>query len=120
MELQLVSKEIALELKELGFDWKCRSYYENDSLQYHEEGDNSYWNYNEYISNIYSAPTHALAVKWLRDVHKINVIIEPFEEEYGWRIRVSSSPASKGGVEVTYEQAEEAGIIEAIGILKTK
>jgi hypothetical protein len=66
-ELQIVTYEQAVKLKELGFDWECTHCY------YNEQADEKpvkviYKNHNNGSSFQYSAPTVALALKWFRDV----------------------------------------------------
>jgi len=56
-ELQLVSYEQAVRLKELGFDYKC-------------------------IEICFTTPTVALALKWMRDVKGIRMGIKTFESWY--------------------------------------
>ena len=77
-ELPLVTFEQAKRLKQLGFDWETFEFYA-------ENGNSNHWknakydipkNWNimhDYKSYdvFYSAPTVALALKWMRDVKKI-------------------------------------------------
>jgi hypothetical protein len=78
--LPLVSKEQALKLKELGFDWPCNAFYDNLTTQM---ATSSLVNWNDF-SGI-SAPTVALALKWMRDVHNeftdIEVLFIEFYEQ---------------------------------------
>lgn len=150
MELKLVDKEIAIQLKELGFDWKSRSYYENDSLQYLEKDEGSYWNYNEKSRdkyNICSAPTQALVRKWFREIHDIHVEVnvEHSKTKDGNKLLYSYSVSSKENhylgidsnldvwiglyeiednksyhIRETYEEALNDCILEAIEVLKKR
>ena len=67
-----VSFETAKLLKEKGFDWECIGYYvdyEPNDVKYSFLGEtNSTWE-----SRCCSAPTHQMAMKWLRDVHGIHL-----------------------------------------------
>ena len=69
-----VSFEIAKLLKEKGFDIYVRSYYEKNEYRINEEfnTNEALWNWN--ISSFrYSAPTLQMAMKWLRETHKIGI-----------------------------------------------
>lgn len=68
-----VSFEVAKLLKEKGFDEPCRTYYQDEKFvddvctKYYQ------WNSKSPFGHI-SAPTHQMAMKWLREVH--NIFIE--------------------------------------------
>jgi len=120
MELKLCSKEIAIQLKELDFNWDCDHYYENDNLFYF--GDIVIPN--ELIT---LAPEQALIIKWLRDIHEIYIIPYPYKKENDTKIYCTYDILHNDFEEEeweedynTYELAEEAGILKAIEILKTK
>jgi len=67
-----VSFKTAKLLKEKGFDVYVRSYYEKYKTKEEPCIYESPWNWN--ISSLrYSAPTLQMAMKWLREVHKIGV-----------------------------------------------
>lgn len=61
-----VSFETAELLKEKGFDWKCEHCYD-------VANDNPYSNANYQVS--YPKPTLQMAMKWLREVHKLFVFV---------------------------------------------
>ena len=66
------SYEIAVLLKEKGFDEPCWNYYYNSKLEhYFRPVKNSEWPLNRV-----SAPTHQMALKWLREIYHCHVIIE--------------------------------------------
>jgi len=67
------SYEVAKLLKEKGFDEPCFYYYKDGVLMFSPflKGRNSYH------TDTYSAPTHQMAMKWLREVHKLTFIISP-------------------------------------------
>lgn len=71
-----VSFNIARLLKEKGFDWECIGYYvdyEPNIVHYSFCGEtNSTWE-----SRCCSAPTHQVAMKWLREEHHIHIGINP-------------------------------------------
>ena len=72
-----VSFEVAKLLKENGFDGYCVQIYDSD--KYLSRNLCGYINEekaNEFFSAL--APTHQMAMKWLREEHKIFIYIEPF------------------------------------------
>lgn len=74
------SFEIAKLLKEKGFDVYVKSYY-NRAAEFN--GNMALWNYN--ISEFrYSAPTLQMAMKWLREEHKIEIRVIYDNEELSW------------------------------------
>jgi len=81
-----VSFEIAKLLKEKGFDIGVRYYYQkiDDDITYHI-GDFRNWNVHDMW---YSMPTQQMAMKWLREVHKVNIEIpyNRFGENYKYLI----------------------------------
>ena len=146
MKEQFVSYEIALKLKELGFDEKClASYYTDDERNYAKDGtydcrqkisssidfdpfkeefDNFYINSNE--TYYVSAPLWGQVIDWFRD--KYNLVSEIFHNpEYEWKNwkyrfywtteRLRLSNISDGHYE-TYEEAELACIKKLIEIAK--
>ena len=73
-----VSFEVAKLLKEKGFNEPTWTRYEdNDEVIF---GDKYNWN-NSPMGQI-SAPTHQMAMKWLREVHNIFIVIEPHMYDY--------------------------------------
>ena len=67
-ELQIVSFEQAQRLKAAGFDWLLKEFYNPRGIfetEYTQSKKN--WNKGIYIS----APTTALALKWMRDVKNV-------------------------------------------------
>lgn len=81
-----VSFETAKLLKKKGFD-------ENTLMVYMSYGDlckcNRYdsirnSNYNDITKNYFecTAPTHQMAMKWLREVHNIDICVFPYQSDY--------------------------------------
>ena len=118
-----VSFETAKLLKEKGFDEPCSNrYYETHSgfdLGLDPGYTNSHWEdlYKNMGVRNYSAPTIQMAMKWLRNVHNIHFVVEPFTHD-GNKIYYGVNVLDKDLVTViyenlednTYEQACEAGI----------
>ena len=76
------SYEVAKLLKEKGFDEKTLSYYEDNVLC---RGDWFEWNRSP-LGHI-SAPTHQMAMKWLREIFHIHIrLIHSIDESYTFEI----------------------------------
>ena len=110
--------EVAKLLKEKGFDEKTMTYYEDEILC---NGDWYEWNRSPLGHT--AAPTHQMAMAWLREVHKIVIIIYPFSETvsentaYTIDICTPSSSRKEGhlrGVWKTYEEAVEAALKDCL------
>ena len=69
------SFEVSKLLKEKGFDWECIGYYVDDEpndIKYSFLGEtNSTWE-----SRCCAAPTHQMAMRWLREIYGIDIVIE--------------------------------------------
>jgi len=63
-QLQLVTYDQAKRLKELGFDWKSCTYYDNNGNEWLFCADT----FEKEIEPLTHRPTVALALKWCRDV----------------------------------------------------
>lgn len=88
MEEKYVSYSQAVKLKELGFDWDCTHYYnDNDNNpkhpyeveprcfgMYHISYDFNYDDSNELFEELTSAPRLDQAQKWLRDTKELHVL----------------------------------------------
>lgn len=120
------SYEVAKLLKEKGFDEICSHEWGVPDIDggyilqkwsiYNGEIRNS-----ELINDAYACPTHQMAMKWLREVHKVHISIYPFNRElpvtdefyYTCDIATSKLSSKEGhlrGVWKTYEEATEAAI----------
>ena len=123
-----VSLEVAKLLKEAGFDWSCRGYYDRQTLRF-----NFIWDHNgKGASTQCSAPTLAVAQKWLREEKGMDVIIYVFGgspdktytyEANTWTTWKNDMVVDKeyiGNSYTTYEGAQEAGIKKALEIILEK
>lgn len=120
--LQLVTFEQAKKLKQLGFDWKCRTCFPSgEDVEIIETGCSDYNRTNESLS----APIVALALKWLRDERKVYVDIfldntGTSGDKFFIRFCGIERPEVFRSYE-TYEQAELAGLDYALDyLLKNK
>ena len=76
-----VSFEVAKLLKEKGFDWDCITYYvdyEPNDVKYSMLFENN----TTWEKRCCSAPTHQMAMKWLREEKNIFIVIEPHAYDY--------------------------------------
>lgn len=110
------SYEIAKLLKEKGFNEPCFYYYKDKVLMFSPilKGRNSYQ------TDTYSAPTHQMAMKWLRIEHNILLFLLPAQEngKLVYLVKVWTWNEEEGIYESTYapmprkepEQAIEAAL----------
>ena len=79
-----VSFEVAKLLKKKGVDIETNTYYyatsEYTKSEMYKSPNNTNWNNNEYY---YSAPTHQMAMKWLREEKYVLIFIVPAKDENG-------------------------------------
>ena len=73
-----VSFETAKLLNEKGFNEPCRAVYEEKILRI-----NTLCDYlNSELSSYVCAPTHQMAMKWLREVHKVLIVIDAYHANH--------------------------------------
>jgi len=133
----LISFNTAKLAKEKGFDIPCIATYKDAELYHHKSkryidlSMSKKW-IEEPIKNSamldakvprYSAPTQSLLQKWLRDVHNIHIEIQSPDtpnETWGSHIRYINKFGNRGdcGDSETYEQALEAGLLEALKLIE--
>jgi len=83
MKEAYVSYEVAKLLKEKGFDWPTIEYYSSNGGIYR---------FSEGIADIcgissYQRPTQQMAMRWLREVHKIDISVTP--DDGSWWIKIT-------------------------------
>lgn len=115
------SFETAKLLKEKGFDENCSRSYVNGKLAVSQGFHNSYYT-TMYPDDSYrpvSAPSIQMAMKWLREVHKLYVVVRPYVTEEGTLSLFDLKSIKEKGIVVnlrtktgfsTYEEACEAAI----------
>lgn len=138
IEESYVSFETAKLLKEAGFSVPCRGVYVTDRTGYYEfrEYDNKQttddlcWNTEDGFQYEYLAPTQALAARWLREVHHLNVyacfdyVCFDDGERKWFFMRENTMINDYTSVYCSiisydsYEQALEAGLQEAVKLIK--
>lgn len=127
MTEELVTLKTAKILKEKGFNEFCKDII-NDNGKLMET---VYRTNNDLPKSFYSCPTQSIAQKWLREIRGVYVYVEPVigkrwklsfcdfnvpTEESDWM----ENEINKGNgykVYVTYEEALEAGIQEALKLI---
>lgn len=127
MTEELVTLKTAKILKEKGFNEFCKDII-NDNGKLMET---VYRTNNDLPKSFYSCPTQSIAQKWLREIRGVYVYVEPVigkrwklsfcdfnvpTEESDWMV----NEINKGNgykVYVTYEEALEAGIQEALKLI---
>ena len=125
-----VSRELALLLKQAGFDWECHKIY----YCYHEDGDkweleDNYKNHKHILKldHCLLTPTLEVAQRWLREVKDLDVYIFPTTNNkrgcvYEWGIKTFGRALWVEGQPYTnqyetYEEAQEEGIKKALEII---
>lgn len=111
-----VSFETAKLLKEKGFDESCYQKYDSDGeLSFNHVG---YINSEKSCDDFYAlAPTHQMAMAWLREVHNINIDIVPVWNQIRWEYQIfiitpttSQHPYVDDTLYLNYEEAIDAAL----------
>ena len=113
------SKEVSILLKEKGFNEKCRGGYhyefdDNDNpIVMLEEWTAQPYN-NDFVDEgfLCSAPTHQLAMNWLREVHSTYIDIDMLSGiTYWWSVYLLDKKQGETTISYdTYEDAVEAAL----------
>jgi len=121
MDREFIPYELALELKQLGFDEPCLKFYTEGILWL----DSHLWD----IKKDVLAPTYSQAFRWFREKHQLNSSInttytcytvsyvESLSRHYGGSIDNRGTFTNVGFYE-TYEEAEKKCLIKLIEIVK--
>jgi hypothetical protein len=125
-ELSLVSCEQAEKLKKLGFDWECSQIYASETDFHNQTKKGEIYegvNYKNSYGGDYTAPTVALALKWLRDEKYIfaYIFVDGFKSrrEFCWSAHSDRHYGNFGGEGFdSYEAAESALLNELLTILE--
>ena len=124
MKEQFVTYEIALALKELGFDEECFGLYKNEILL----RDYETFQWNEFL-NCIKAPLWQQVIDWLRETYKINILIAPIYSSenlkgyvfnFGLITMDNLSEVFKNGKFETFYKAREQAILKAVELCKEK
>ena len=123
IEREFVPYQESLELKELGFDEQCFSFYDREGKLYESEG------YYKRGDNVYEheviAPTFSQAFRFFRENHNQWNYIYPNIHERDWNYHIQYYECGEmwGGIHIvgdfkTYEEAELACLKKLIQIVK--
>jgi hypothetical protein len=127
MQDKLIKFETAKLAKDKGFDWHTRYFSDANGKIEIEWFIEKHLNISDFELKI---PTQSLLQKWLREVHDIEVLISIFpkimrekmnKEKYcGYVLNENWNPTvpSNGTFRKTYEEALEAGLKEALNLIK--
>ena len=127
IEEQFVSFDTAKMLKEAGFEANIKTIYveeEKDEWAFWESGTKRS-DYN-YFDDTIACPTQALAARWLREVHHYVVCVWYSAEHEKWfyahgnldNMMFDEEYSISDFIYDSYEQALEAGLREAIKLIK--
>ena len=136
MGKEFVTYEIALELKELGFDEPCLGYYENNGKNNLLVTDSvNFTNTDLKVEGI-SSPLYQQAFRWFREKYSIQATIEPTKDQHRfelgfnywiWNTKTAeewfTEPRDRPAGDYvfdTYEEAELACLEKLIEITKVK
>ena len=128
-----VSLEVAKLLKETGFDWGCCYCYEAETKDFLGDNEGEF-NFNEGDDNdFYSAPTLAVAQRWLREVKGLEIFVGFTKHDIGngnekaYFYSCYEVPENEDAFEHfddiyyhSYEEAQEAGIKKALEVILEK
>jgi hypothetical protein len=120
MKEKLIAFETAKLAKEKGFELYVKHYYlaaRPNDLRFEERGlSNKYFD----IHKKYAAPTQSLLQKWLREKHKIEVVVLPKlkNSNYIVSVVIKNTRYSVGKEFEVYEEALEKGLYEALKSIK--
>jgi hypothetical protein len=133
MEKEFLPYELALRMKQLGFDEPCFGYYletkEWTPASYSREGT-VYPSNSNLLSDWVAAPTFSQAFRWFREKYfYISYVCAPYKEydEFYFRIRYIGDVLNEGQLEScesqvykTYEEAELACLEKLIEVVEQK
>lgn len=110
-----VSFETAKLLKEKGFDWECFQYWhEEDNELVHSQSMHPIQNISNPCFFGPAAPTLQMAMKWLREVHKLFLSIQLHMDGsyvwYAYRLDCTPKGCDRDSHNYSYEEACEAAI----------
>jgi hypothetical protein len=137
MNNEFVSYEIALKLKELGFDEPCLCAYDKNEMLYHShKTDKLFTILNSNLSNQYAAPLYQQVLRWFREQFNWQSSIEATNDQHSHKLGYNhfiwnnvtgeeyhtmpkDSPFGDWCFK-TYEEAQIACILDLISIIKNQ
>lgn len=136
MKENVVSLNVAMLAKEKGFDYRVENFYLYDELYMDVNPKGNYNSFswvktwrNTDTDDTISAPTQSLLQRWLRDQHKIIVVVDFWNEGTNWVDTTYQSKVGKfiklgiqdrytGNGYSKYEEALENGLQEALKLIE--
>ena len=124
MKKEFVPYEIAIKLKEKGFNLGCLAYFVNDQFRLKKYLSSKDANYNSdfTIGNLFSAPLWQQVIDWFREKHNLIIWVEArygFEKKYLWFIHFDvliKDDIFDLHIE-KYEEARQAAIEHALTLI---
>ena len=116
---QYVTFETAQLLKEAGFREKTRTHYSNSGEVWETAMPADY--NDDFNCNTSNRPTQAFAARWIREVHRIAIILTPMTD--GWMYDLYDLKKyqyiilSKDAGIVTYEESFETALQETLRLI---
>lgn len=112
-----VSFEVAKLLKEKGFDEPCRVFYKDPQAGLYEFKNAPKAYKDKLFEPCFLAPSLYMAMKWLREVHNINIDIVPIWNRNRWEYQIfivtpatSQRPYVANTLYLDYEEAVEEAL----------
>jgi hypothetical protein len=131
MNNEFVSYEIALKLKELGFDEPCFTYYHNingnirTGIEVHIHNAWTYAGTKKIETTL--APLYQQVFRWLRNKYDIDISINTIYSKYNentskkYRVVIDNKTVfTNVGFYDTYEEAQKECILDLISIIKNQ
>jgi hypothetical protein len=127
---EFIPYELALELRELGFDEPCLAYYDNDGdflgdISVNEDIGNLYRNsflvmYNDFKYADVASPLFSQAFRWFREKGFLIDFSSHDKDIHEFYIRWSPNKSILSDTYATYEETELACLNKLIEIVKQK
>ena len=119
MNEQFVTYEIALKLKEIGFNEPCFARFNKGNFQMNKLGDWYKHNSGEIDKSYLSASLWQQVIDWFRINHNYDIWIEHYNKDDTYIFQCPQWNSTKIlGYFKTYEEAREKAILKAIEIVK--
>jgi hypothetical protein len=125
MEKEFVPYELALDLKQLGFDEPCLAFYlDNDKKSFTkcmERADTNTWlkEHMKVYGDAITAPLYQQAFRWFRENGKVAEVFSQIlpSNKYKWGYKIQGVEGITDGF-LTYEEAELACLTKLIEIVE--
>lgn len=116
IEESFVTFDTAKMLKKVGFNVPINTSYSEDG---NPEYDLFPDNFNKFQDK-FSRPTQALAARWLREVHHIDIVVDVISDEYYCYDLFQNKKVKTvaGSINPSFERALEEGLKEALKLIK--